>query len=132
MRLAKIVIPGMLSLCLPLFGCDREVSFANDVQPILHSACVDCHGGAGEGSATSGVDLRDYEGVMRGTNFGSIVVAGDSASSVLYEVIAHKTAPEIHMPPHHDDSLAEGRGFALTDKQIRVIKDWIDQGAADN
>ena len=85
MRLAKIVTPGMLALCTVLFGCDREVSFANDVQPILNTDCVECHGGVAEGAATSGVDLSDYDGVMQGTNFGPIVVAGSSASSVLYQ-----------------------------------------------
>ncbi len=122
----------MLALCLPLFGCDREVSFANDVQPILNDSCIACHGGAGEGAETSGVDLTDYAGVMRGTNFGPIVIAGESASSVLYQVVAHETSPEIHMPPHTEDALAEGRGFSLRDPQIQTIAEWIDQGAANN
>lgn len=132
MQSAKYITPIMLALCIPLFGCDREVSFADDVQPILNASCVRCHGGAGEGAETSGVALTDYEGVMQGTNFGPIVVAGSSASSVLYQVIAHETAPEIHMPPHHEDALAEGRGFTLSDEQIQSIADWIDQGAANN
>lgn len=132
MRVAKIVTPSLLALCIPLFGCDREVSFANDVQPILNSSCVECHGGMAEGAATSGVDLTDYDGVMQGTDFGAIVVAGNSASSVLYQVVAHTTAPEIHMPPHHEDALAEGRGFTLTDEDVQTIADWIDQGAANN
>jgi len=132
MRSAKIPTAAFLALCIPLFGCDREVSFANDVQPILNSSCVRCHAGAGEGSEQSGVVLTDYENVMRGTKFGPIVVAGDNESSVLYQVVAHKTAPEIQMPPQHEDALAEGRGFSLSDAQIRTIANWIDQGAADN
>ena len=132
MRVAKTVTPGLLALCISLFGCDRDVSFANDVQPILNSDCVECHGGAAEGAATSGVDLTDYDGVMKGTNFGAIVVPGSSASSVLYQVVALETAPEIHMPPHHEDALAEGRGFTLEDDEIQTIADWIDQGALNN
>ena len=132
MRVAKYLTPGMLALCIPLFGCEQEVSFANDVQPILNDSCIDCHGGAGEGTETSGVDLTSYEGVMRGTNLGAIVVAGSSESSVLYQVSARKTSPEIHMPPHTDDSLAEGRGFSLREPQIQTIADWIDQGARNN
>ena len=132
MRVAKFLTPGLLALCVPLFGCDRAVSFADDVQPILNDSCIDCHGGAGEGSETSGVDLTSYEGVMRGTNLGAIVIAGSSESSVLYQVVAHKTSPEIHMPPHTEDALAEGRGFSLREPQIQTVADWIDQGAANN
>ncbi|MDJ0911720.1 MAG: hypothetical protein QNI99_21210 [Woeseiaceae bacterium] len=132
MRSAKFLTPSVLALCLPLFGCEREVSFANDIQPILNIDCVECHGGTAEGAATSGVDLTSYEGVMKGTNFGSIVVPGNSASSVLYQVVAHTTSPEIHMPPHHEDALAEGRGFTLKEDEVQAIADWIDQGAANN
>ena len=132
MRVAKYLTPGMLALCIPLFGCEQEVSFANDVQPILNDSCINCHGGAGEGTETSGVDLTSYEGVMRGTNLGAIVVAGSAESSVLYLVSARKTSPEIHMPPTSDDSLAEGRGFSLRDPEIQTIAGWINQGARDN
>ena len=52
-----------------------------------------------------------YDSVMKGTNLGSVVIANSSASSALYLVVTHKTSPEIHMPPHHKDALAEGRGI---------------------
>ena len=58
--------------------------------------------------------------------------ASRSASSSLYLVVAMKTDPKIHMPPHHDESFAEGRGFALSEGNIKLIGDWIDQGARDN
>lgn len=130
MRIATAA--AILALCIPLAGCDREVSYASDVQPILNSSCIGCHGGSGEGTMQSGVILTDYDGVMRGTNYGPIVIAGESASSVLYQVVAHETAPEIHMPPQGEESLAKGRGFSLSEAEIRTIAEWIDQGAADN
>jgi hypothetical protein len=36
------------------------------------------------------------------------------------------------MPPHHEDALAEGRGFELSAQNIETIAAWIDQGALDN
>jgi hypothetical protein len=108
------------------------VSFADDVQPILAVSCIACHDKSAEGYATSGFSLGDYQSVMKGTNFGPVVVAGSSFSSSLYLVIAHKTEPEIHMPPHHEDAWAEGRGTPLTEEQIETIKLWIDQGAKNN
>jgi len=76
--------------------------------------------------------VDDYDSVMKGTKFGKVVVPGSRMSSSLYLVVAQKTDPKIHMPPHHDDSLAQGRGFALSEQNIATIGSWIDQGAKDN
>ena len=123
---------GACAICVGLFGCERDVSFAGDVQPILLASCVECHDKSAEGYAASGFSLEDYDSVMKGTNFGAVVVPNSSMSSSLYLVIAHKTDPAIHMPPHHENALAEGRGPALTAEQIDTIGTWVDQGAKNN
>lgn len=118
---------------LVLAGCGkREISFANDVMPILKANCVDCHDGKGEGVSKSGLDLKDYEHLMQGTKFGPVVVPGDSISSTLYLVVSHRVDPRIQMPPHHDEALPQGRRPALKTEQIVTIRDWIDQGAVNN
>ncbi len=125
---------AVLALC----GCEQAVSppsavsFANDVQPILQAKCVSCHDVASEGVAESGLNLKSYESTMAGTKFGPVVVAGSSESSALYLTVAHKTGPEIHMPPHHRDAMADGRGITLRETEVATIRDWIDQGAANN
>ena len=132
MQLTSLLKISVCALCFGLFGCERGVSFAGDVQPLLTASCVQCHDKSAEGYAASGFSLEDYDSVMKGTNLGAVVVAGSRMSSALYLVIAHKTDPAIQMPPHHDNALAEGRGVALTDEQIEMIGAWIDQGAKDN
>lgn len=120
-------------LCLTvLAGCDRQVSFSKDIQPMLKANCAACHSGFAEGEAATGLNVTDYESLMQGTRMGAVVVPGSAASSSLYLVVAGKTAPEIQMPPHHEDAFAKGRGAPLTDKQVALLKDWIDQGAANN
>lgn len=121
-----------LSLCLGLLGCERAVSFATDVQPILNESCGECHDRTGEGSVSSGFSVNSYDDVMKGTDLGVVVIPGSSESSNLYRVIAGMTAPEIRMPPHHQESLSKGRGRPLDQQQIDIIKRWIDQGAKDN
>ncbi len=122
-----------LAACgLSLTGCEKQVSYTEDVQPILFSACLSCHDKSSEGYLKSGFSLDSYESVMSGTNFGAVVVPGSAESSSLYLVVAHQTAPEIHMPPHTHDALAEGRGVILSDEQIETFKLWIDQGALNN
>ena len=76
--------------------------------------------------------MADYDGIMKGTKFGPVVVPGSSISSSLYLLVAGKTSPEIQMPPQHEGAWAKGRGTPLTDKQIEIIAAWIDQGAKDN
>ena len=120
------------ALCIVLSGCERQISFADDVQPIFLASCIECHDKVSEGYAASGFSLDDYESVMKGTNFGPVVIANSSISSTLYLVIASKTSPEIHMPPHHENALAEGRGRPLSENQIEIIQAWIDQGARNN
>ena len=132
MGLARFSKAGCLALCIGLVGCDRDVSFADDVQPILVASCISCHDKSAEGYATSGFSLGDYDSVMKGTNFGAVVVPNSSMSSSLYLLVAHKTDPKIHMPPHHDDAFAEGRGTSLSEAQIETIGAWIDQGAQNN
>lgn len=132
MQSTSLLKIGTFALCVGLFGCDRDVSFAGEVQPILLASCVSCHSKAGEGYAASGFSLESYDGVMKGTKFGAVVVPNSSISSNLYRVIANKTDPAIQMPPQHETSLAEGRGYSLMEKQIATIADWIDQGAKNN
>ncbi len=124
---------GVLALSVQLLGCgDREVSFSADVQPIFQERCIECHDSGGEGIVASGVSLRDYAGVMKGTKLGPVVIAGSSISSTLYLVVAQKTAPEIQMPPHHAVAWAEGRGSPLSEEDVGTIAAWIDEGAKDN
>lgn len=128
-------LPMLLPIALAgiaLTGCERQVSFSADVQPILDNYCVSCHSGAGEGEAASGFAVNDYDSVMQGTKFGKVVVPGSPMSSSLYLVVTEKVDPKIHMPPHHDESLAEGRGFALSRTNIETIGTWIEQGAKNN
>jgi len=123
----------ILAFAFVLAGCgQREVSYAKDIRPILEKSCIQCHNATGEGQLASALSLMAYEDLMKGTQFGPVVVPGSSMSSALYLVVAGKTDPEIRMPPHHDESLAKGRGVPLTDEQIATIARWIDEGAKNN
>ena len=119
-------------VCTALSGCERQVSFSADVKPILDNYCIQCHSDSGEGEMASGFAVDDYDSLMQGTKFGQVVVPGSKMSSSLYLVVTEKVDPKIHMPPHHEESLAEGRGYALSRTNIETIGTWIDQGARNN
>ena len=127
-----LIFLGITLACVASTGCERQVSFSADVKPILDNYCVSCHSGTGEGEAASGFAVDGYDSVMQGTKFGKVVVPGSPMASSLYLVVTEKVDPKIHMPPHHDESLAEGRGFALSRTNIETIGTWIEQGAKNN
>lgn len=123
----------LLTPTLLMTACGQgRVSFLDDVQPILDRYCINCHSGAGEGAERSEYLVTDYDSVMKGTKFGPVVVPGSRLSSALYLVIAGKTAPEIRMPPHNEESLAAGRGVMLSARAIETVGQWIDEGAGNN
>ena len=123
----------LLAPAIFLFGCGQgEVSYLDDIEPIIKKSCISCHSGTGEGADVSEYLMTDYASVIKGTRYGAVVVAGSRMSSSLYLVVAGKTAPEIRMPPHNDESFAQGRGVMLSAGEIEAIGLWIDQGAKNN
>jgi len=123
---------GAVIAVTALAGCEQKVRFAADIQPIFDASCTRCHDRQAEGEAVSGLSLASYEDLLAGTRFGKVVVPGSRMSSALYLTVAGKTAPEIRMPPHHAEKLAQGEGTPLSAHQIELIGRWIDQGARNN
>ncbi|MFW2373631.1 MAG: c-type cytochrome domain-containing protein [Gammaproteobacteria bacterium] len=104
-------------------SCSKEVSFAKDVHPILDTHCMECHVKGKKGHQESGLSMETYADLMKGTNFGPVIVKGDSLSSTLSRLIDHKADKAINMP--HDKQ-------KIPAKQIGLINTWIDQGAKNN
>jgi mono/diheme cytochrome c family protein len=85
------------------------------VQEILTKNCVGCHG---EKKPQDGVNLTNYEAVMKGGEHGAIVKPGNPTESELIEVMRGAEGHKL-MPP----------AGALPDDQIKIIEDWIAAGA---
>ena len=102
---------------------EEPVRFAADIQPILTSGCPDCHRKGGEGFEKSGLDLSSYDGLMRGTNFGPMVIPGDPLTSNLMVLIDGAADKRLQMP--HDKK-------KLSQQDRDLIRRWIEQGATNN
>lgn len=92
-------------------------SYAQNVQPIFDQKCVSCHGPS---KAENGLRLDSYEGVMKGTQFGPVVVPGQPFQSALVSVLKVTTDPSLRMP--HG-------GQRLSDQDVQNITVWIQAGA---
>ena len=102
---------------------EPPVSFAEDIQPILQTRCAACHQKGGDGFEKTGFDLTSYEGVMKGTKLGPMVVAGDPLTSNLMVLIDGRSDKSIQMP-HGKKKLSQ------CDRDL--IRRWIKQGAQNN
>jgi len=100
----------------PAFAQGQEIDYTRQIKPLLSQHCADCHG----------MDLQeggfrvDSGGlVVRGGDRGVSVVAGKPDESLILKVLQGEG--EIPQMPLEADP--------LTNTQIKLIRDWIAQGA---
>lgn len=120
-----VFISLILVACSEEPAQEREVSFQNEVLPVLQASCAECHSEGGEGREKSGLLLDSYENIMKdkATQYGPVVDPGSSLNSVLIQVVEGRVDPSIAMP--HG-------GTELSQTSIDILKTWVDQGAKNN
>lgn len=91
------------------------VSFSNDVMPIIQSRCVNCHGGQ---RIEEGLLMRSYDEILAGSDNGPVIVPGDTANSLLVQMVTSLKMPK--------------KGPKLTPPQIQAITEWVAAGAPNN
>src|SRR4051794_14615897 len=96
----------------------ESVDYLCEVKPLLTARCSACHGALQQ---KGGLRLDTAKLLREGGNSGPAVVPGKATNSLL---IAHVTASggKRRMPPADQDE-------ALSEKQIALLRAWIDQGA---
>ena len=107
--------PAVNSQLAPGPASTTPVSFSHDVLPIFTQICVKCHSGP---NPPHSLVLTSYDEVMAGSENGDVIIPGDLANSVLIQKITTGMMPK--NSPH------------LLPSQIRVIVDWVRQGAPNN
>jgi hypothetical protein len=107
-------------------GCERNqaVSYSHDVVPILDKHCKACHVPGEAGYVVSGFELGSYESLMKGTQYGPVVLPGDALTSVLVMLIEGRVDPSLKMP--------HGGGTTLSEAEILTVRRWVEQGARNN
>ncbi len=88
------------------------VDFNRDVRPIFNQHCVACHGGVKQAGDLSFV----YE-----DRVANVVTPGDPDQSYLLDRVTSTDEADRMPPPDH--------GRPLSDGEVGVLRDWIEQGA---
>jgi nitrate/TMAO reductase-like tetraheme cytochrome c subunit len=83
-------------------------TFESYVGPLFATKCTDCHGDL----ETGGLNMLTYADLMKGSSNGPVIIPGDSAHSVLFQVQS-----------------AGGHFANLTAEELEIVKQWIDSGA---
>jgi hypothetical protein len=110
---AFAVIRGGSTKAAP--SAKTNVSFTNDVQPLLESRCGTCHMGE---FVNKDLHMDTYESLMEGSESGPVIIPGDANHSLIIQKLVDGEMPE--------------RGPKLTPAQIQIIADWINVGAPNN
>src|SRR3954471_14610396 len=93
----------------------QPIDFVRDVKPILAQRCFRCHSSLEQ---ESNLRLDTVPAILKGGDGGRVVGPGKSGESRLLAAVERRG--ELKMPPE---------GEPLTDKQIGVLRAWIDAGA---
>ena len=123
----KSTITSILAVGLSAAGLNAAPDFKKDVMPILQESCIDCHAAPYK----KGTRLRKPKGGYRVDTRENILKAGESEEAGVIPGNAAKSEvyKRIILEEDHDDIMPP-KGDPLTPAQQKIIKDWIDAGAA--
>ncbi len=108
----------------------KEVSFKQDVAPIIQKNCIPCH--AEDNFNPSELSLDSYSSLMQGGKHGSPVVPGKASESLIMKKLEGDPPFGDPMPlaKKRPDGTKQQR--KLTPEELTTIRAWIDPGAKDN
>jgi hypothetical protein len=111
MRKLSLLLIGALGLQA------QKVDFGREVEPLLLARCGSCHTGE---KPQAGLSIHTHAGLLKGGQSGPAIVSGDSRQSLLIQRVTGFKAPVMPFGAE-----------PLSDREIDLLRAWIDQGAAD-
>ncbi|MCB1063092.1 MAG: hypothetical protein KDN20_09250 [Verrucomicrobiae bacterium] len=102
------------------FGLDYE----KDIMPIFMEKCADCHSSQSE-KVKGALKFDDAEHFQKRFDKNSVVVPGDFDASYLFLTLFRPEDDDDAMPP-------KGKGERLTADEVKLVLEWITEGAPIN
>jgi hypothetical protein len=99
------------SLFILRSAAEDKVTYQDHVLPLVEANCSKCHNAD---KKKADLELTSYQGALKGSGSGAVLVSGNLDGSKLWRAITHAEEPE--MPPNRPK---------LADKDLEVFKKWI-------
>jgi len=115
MALRLFAVFCLFTVLLGAQAAPSAVDYDSQIRPIFAAKCFSCHS---EEKRSGGLSLFNYEDVLNGGRNGGTVRPGKSADSLLLMRVTGETQPRMPLV-----------GTPLTDQEIALFRQWIDQGA---
>ncbi len=100
-----------LALAAITLHAEDKITYQDHILPLVEANCSKCHNAD---KKKADLDLTSYQGALKGSGSGPVVVSGNLDGSKLWKAITH--AEEPNMPPNRPK---------LDDKDIDLFKKWI-------
>ena len=132
MNIRAMPLAVLVVIAASLAACDKDkgkqlqiqqVTYADDVAPIMQRHCAECHLAGKAGALATGFLVDSYASVMKGSQYGPVVNPGSAMTSSIYILVSAKDKLTINMP--------HGKA-PLSDEDIETMRVWIDNGAVEN
>jgi hypothetical protein len=118
MRIVLFLVFGVAVAGPGALSQDKNLTYVADVAPVIKNYCLPCH--LEENENPSGLAMDNYALLMKGGNKGNTLIPGKPQSSNLYLKLL-PTPPFGKQMPRNRRKLSE--------EEIQLIYDWIEQGA---
>ena len=104
-------------LTSPAFA-QEKISYQDHILPLVEANCSKCHNAD---KKKADLELTSYQGALKGSGSGAILVSGNPEASKLWKALTH--AEEPFMPPNRPK---------LADQELESFRKWILGGLLEN
>jgi WD40 repeat protein len=101
----------VLFFTIALLHADDKITYQDHILPLVEANCSKCHNAD---KKKADLDLTSYQGALKGSGSGPVLLSGNLDGSKLWKAITH--AEEPNMPPNRPK---------LDDKDLDLFKKWI-------
>jgi hypothetical protein len=101
----------------PVWAEDKT-TYQENILPLVEANCSKCHN---PDKKKADLDLTSYQGALKGSGSGEVVLSGNVEGSKLWKALTHSEEP--FMPPNRP---------RLEEKDLEVFKKWIAGGLLEN
>ncbi len=101
----------------------KNISFKKNISPLFKERCLRCH--TTEEKNKSEYYMNDYDLILKGGKHGVAIKKGNSKESILYQKLFPK-------PPFGDQMPDSKRIPKFDERELEIIKIWINEGAKNN